>query len=215
MPTKHVKGEKMEEYIKIDYENVPAQSKNIRNGAIEVNNKLLESYRKIAEMHVCWYGKRYNELVTYFNELVPQLNQFLNVIVGEVPYMFEKIANTISDVDIQQNVAVPQKESIQKLEALPLIGDVGMRYISKEVDEISNEIMQLLQAAEDSMESVKRTVDNVELECEGSAEFKNEFTTLNNAFEYVINNIKTQFTKLMQADRELMEKAEKENSANN
>ena len=49
----------------------------------------------------------------------------------------------------------------------------------------------------------------------GSAEFKNEFTTLNNAFEYVINNIKTQFTKLMQADRELMEKAEKENSANN
>ena len=151
----------MEEYIKIDYENVPAQSKNIRNGAIEVNNKLLESYRKIAEMHVCWYGKRYNELVTYFNELVPQLNQFLNVIVGEVPYMFEKIANTISDVDIQQNVAVPQKESIQKLEALPLIDDVGMRYISKEVDEISNEIMQLLQAAEDSMESVKRTVDNV------------------------------------------------------
>ena len=205
----------MEEYIKIDYENVPAQSKNIRNGAIEVNNKLLESYRKIAEMHVCWYGKRYNELVTYFNELVPQLNQFLNVIVGEVPYMFEKIANTISDVDIQQNVAVPQKESIQKLEALPLIDDVGMRYISKEVDEISNEIMQLLQAAEDSMESVKRTVDNVESECEGSAEFKNEFTTLNNAFEYVINNIKTQFTKLMQADRELMEKAEKENSANN
>ena len=73
--------------------------------------------------------------------------------------MFEKIANTISDVDIQQNVAVPQKESIQKLEALPLIDDVGMRYISKEVDEISNEIMQLLQAAEDSMESVKRTVD--------------------------------------------------------
>ena len=201
--------------LKIDYESIPNQANKIRNTALEINDRILDVYKQVAEMHTHWYGKRYNELVTYFNELVPQLNQFLNVIVGEVPYMFEKIANTISDVDIQQNVAVPQKESIQKLEALPLIDDVGMRYISKEVDEISNEIMQLLQAAEDSMESVKRTVDNVELECEGSAEFKNEFTTLNNAFEYVINNIKTQFTKLMQADRELMEKAEKENSANN
>ena len=205
----------MAKIMNVDYEAMPNQAKQMRAQGKELNNELVGAYKKISDMHNCWYGKRYNELVTYFNELVPQLNQFLNVIVGEVPYMFEKIANTISDVDIQQNVAVPQKESIQKLEALPLIDDVGMRYISKEVDEISNEIMQLLQAAEDSMESVKRTVDNVELECEGSAEFKNEFTTLNNAFEYVINNIKTQFTKLMQADRELMEKAEKENSANN
>ena len=205
----------MAKIMNVDYEAMPNQAKQMRAQGKELNNELVGAYKKISDMHNCWYGKRYNELVTYFNELVPQLNQFLNVIVGEVPYMFEKIANTSSDVDIQQNVAVPQKESIQKLEALPLIDDVGMRYISKEVDEISNEIMQLLQAAEDSMESVKRTVDNVELECEGSAEFKNEFTTLNNAFEYVINNIKTQFTKLMQADRELMEKAEKENSANN
>ena len=66
----------MEEYIKIDYENVPAQSKNIRNGAIEVNNKLLESYRKIAEMHVCWYGKRYNEnIFKYISNLYEELQE--------------------------------------------------------------------------------------------------------------------------------------------
>lgn len=205
----------MDNYIKIDYESMPAQSKSIRNSAVELNNRILEVYRKIAEMHVCWYGERYNELVTKFNVLVPQLNQFLNVIVGEVPYMFEQIANTISDVDIQQNVAVPQKDSIQKLNELPIIDDVGMRYISKEVDEISTSIMQLLQQAGDIMEGIKRTVDNISLECEGSAEFKNGFAGLNNAFQFVIGNVETQFTELMKADREIMEKAEKENSAKN
>ena len=104
----------MEKQIKIDYENMPNQSNSIRGQAIEINNKLLAIYRKISEMHICWYGKRYNELVTKFNELAPQLNLFLEAIVGEVPYMFEEIANTVSDVDIKQNVAVPQKREYTK-----------------------------------------------------------------------------------------------------
>ena len=106
-------------------------------------------------------------------------------------------------------------DSIQKLNELPIIDDVGMRYISKEVDEISASIMQLLQQAGDIMEGIKRTVDNISLECEGSAEFKNGFAGLNNAFQFVIGNVETQFTELMKADREIMEKAEKENSAKN
>ena len=52
-------------------------------------------------------------MVTKLNELAPQLNLFLEAIVGEVPYMFEEIANTVSNVDIKQNVAVPLKESVQ------------------------------------------------------------------------------------------------------
>ena len=50
----------MENQIKIDYENMPNQSNSIRGQAIEINNKLLAIYRKISEMHICWYGKRYN-----------------------------------------------------------------------------------------------------------------------------------------------------------
>ena len=45
MFTKQVKGEKMENQIKIDYENMPNQSNSIRGQAIEINNKLLAIYR--------------------------------------------------------------------------------------------------------------------------------------------------------------------------
>lgn len=197
--------------IKIDYENMPTQSKSIRSRAIELNNKLLEVYRKIAEMHICWYGKRYNELVTKFNELAPQLNQFLEVIVGEVPYMFEQIANTVSDVDIKQNVAVPQKESVQKIQALPLINDVGMRYISKEVEEINTDVMRLFQEVEDIMQEIDRIVNQIKLECDGSEEFKRQFARLSETFQYTIGNVETQFAKLMQQDKELIETAEKKN----
>ena len=197
--------------IEIDYENIPAQSKNIRGLAREINNKLLNVYGKIAEMHVCWYGKRYNELVTNFNELVPQFNQFVDVIVGEVPYMFEKIANSISDVDVKYNVAVPQRESVQKIQLLPVIDDVGMRYISAEVDEININVVKLLQDAEDTMEGIKRIVEQINIDCDGSAEFKNQFSRLSDAFQYTINNVEKQFSELMKQDKELIETAEKKN----
>lgn len=197
--------------IEIDYENIPAQSKNIRGLAREINNKLLSVYGKIAEMHVCWYGKRYNELVTNFNELVPQFNQFVDVIVGEVPYMFEKIANSISDVDVKYNVAVPQRESVQKIQLLPVIDDVGMRYISAEVDEINTNVVKLLQDAEDTMEGIKRIVEQINIDCDGSAEFKNQFSRLSDAFQYTINNVEKQFSELMKQDKELIETAEKKN----
>ena len=201
----------MSDSISIDYENIPAQSKNIRGLAREINNKLLNVYGKIAEMHVCWYGKRYNELVTNFNELVPQFNQFVDVIVGEVPYMFEKIANSISDVDVKYNVAVPQRESVQKIQLLPVIDDVGMRYISAEVDEINTNVVKLLQDAEDTMEGIKRIVEQINIDCDGSAEFKNQFSRLSDAFQYTINNVEKQFTELMKQDKELIETAEKKN----
>ena len=201
----------MSDSISIDYENIPAQSKNIRGLAREINNKLLNVYGKIAEMHVCWYGKRYNELVTNFNELVPQFNQFVDVIVGEVPYMFEKIANSISDVDVKYNVAVPQRESVQKIQLLPVIDDVGMRYISAEVDEINTNVVKLLQDAEDTMEGIKRIVEQINIDCDGSAEFKNQFSRLSDAFQYTINNVEKQFSELMKQDKELMETAEKKN----
>lgn len=197
--------------IEIDYENIPAQSKNIRGLAREINNKLLNVYGKIAEMHVCWYGKRYNELVTNFNELVPQFNQFVDVIVGEVPYMFEKIANSISDVDVKYNVAVPQRESVQKIQLLPVIDDVGMRYISAEVDEINTNVVKLLQDAEDTMEGIKRIVEQINIDCDGSAEFKNQFSRLSDAFQYTINNVEKQFSELMKQDKELIETAERKN----
>ena len=98
----------MRSSVKINYNEIPIESRSAREYAKEINSNLIEVYKEVAEMHTCWYGKRYNELVLKFNSLVPQLNQFLDLIVGEVPCMYEKIANNFSDVDIKQNVTTEQ-----------------------------------------------------------------------------------------------------------
>lgn len=201
-------------YMKIDYESVPMQAKSIRDNAEEINTKLLYVYNEIEAMHQYWYGKRYNQLVNNFNNLVPQLNKFLNAIVGDIPYIFEKIANSISTIDIQQSVTTEQKESVQKLSEVPVIEDVGMRYNTKEVENISESIKKTLQEISELMEKIKQTGDQLSIECINSGELKTRFGNMANAFQQVINNIETQFTELMQKDKELMEATEMANNVN-
>ncbi len=202
----------MSSEVRVDYENMPSQSDNIRNTALELNGRLTAVYQKVTEMHAHWYGKRYNELVTKFNELAPQLNQFLEVIVAEVPYMFEGIANNFSEVDIQQNIATARKESYKKIEEIPVIDDVGMRYIQEEVANVQTEILSDFTSAKELMDSMQKTVQQIVLECDGADEFRSQFRILTDTFKQVLDNVETQFTELMNKDREQIENAEKANT---
>ena len=68
---------------------------------------------------------------------------------------------------------------------------------------------------EDIMQEIDRTVDQIKLECDGSEEFRRQFVRLSDAFQYTIGNVESQFSKLMQQDRELMEEAERKNNVAN
>lgn len=198
--------------VKVDYDEIPIESKSIRGYAKEINSNLIEVYKEVADMHAHWYGKRYNELVEKFNNLVPQLNQFLELIVGEVPCMYEKIANNFSEVDINQNVTTSQEEPVIKLTKNPIINDVGMRYIEEEVTVAEKSIVSILHDTIDTMEIINRTVSQMELVCDGAEEFNSQFSKLTDTFKQVLNNIETQFNMLMEQDRNLMKEAEKDST---
>lgn len=198
--------------VKVDYDEIPIESKSIRGYAKEINSNLIEVYKEVADMHAHWYGKRYNELVEKFNNLVPKLNQFLELIVGEVPCMYEKIANNFSEVDINQNVTTSQEEPVIKLTVNPIINDVGMRYIEEEVTVAEKSIVSILHDTIDTMEIIYRTVSQMELVCDGAEEFNSQFSKLTDTFKQVLNNIETQFNMLMEQDRNLMKEAEKDST---
>ncbi len=198
--------------VLIDYEGIPQQSSSMRNIANQINEKLVNAYNDVMKMHEYWYGKRYNELVTKFNNLVPKLNQFLEVIVSEVPYILDSIANNFSSVDIGQNVSAAQRASAQNVQEIPITADVGMRYLQGEVANMESQIISSLHEAKELMQTMERTAGQMILECDGAGDFKSQFNKLTSSFGQTIDNIESQFTNLMAEDRKQIENAEKSNT---
>ncbi len=198
--------------LRIDYESIPNQANKIRNTALEINDRILDVYKQVADMHAHWYGKRYNELVSKFNELAPQFNKFLEVIVSQIPYMFDAIANDFSGIDIQQNVATARKKGYKSIQEIQIFNDVGMRYLQSEVDPYQTEIVSDFRSAKELMDSMQKTVEQIILQCDGADEFRSQFRNLVSSFKQVLDNVESQFVELMNKDRAQIEKAEKLNT---
>ena len=201
----------MSSVVVIDYENIPTNSNAIRNYAKEINQKLLDVYKQIEGLHEYWYGQRYNELVAEFNKIVANLNQFLNILVLEVPSVYEQIANEFSNVDIQKNIATIQKEDAIKIQEIEIKKDEGMKFITSDAERIQKLITTDFNVTSTLIDSIQRAMVQINIKCDGIDEFNSELTKLINVYKDVIANIIQSFTKLMNTAKAQIELAEKTN----
>lgn len=201
----------MSSVVVIDYENIPTNSNAIRNYAKEINQKLLDVYKQIEGLHEYWYGQRYNELVAEFNKIVANLNQFLNILVLEVPSVYEQIANEFSNVDIQKNIATIQKEDAIKIQKIEIKKDEGMKFITSDAERIQKLITTDFNDTSTLIDSIQRAMVQINIKCDGIDEFNSELTKLINVYKDVIANIIQSFTKLMNTAKAQIELAEKTN----
>lgn len=201
----------MSSVVVIDYENIPTNSNAIRNYAKEINQKLLDVYKQIEGLHEYWYGQRYNELVAEFNKIVANLNQFLNILVLEVPSVYEQIANEFSNVDIQKNIATIQKEDAIKIQEIEIKKDEGMKFITSDAERIQKLITTDFNDTSTLIDSIQRAMVQINIKCDEIDEFNSELTKLINVYKDVIANIIQSFTKLMNTAKAQIELAEKTN----
>jgi len=198
----------------VDYEAMPGQAREMRGYGKQLNNEMTKAYSSVAEMHNSWYGKRYNELVKIFNNLVPQLNEMLTLVVTEIPYALETIANNYSQADRGTNVTNANNEGPNKLTNLTISNDVGMKFLTSNVSTAQKSISANFNNAKELMNKIQVAYGKIQWQSEASEAFKNKFTKLKNDIVASFENINTQFTKLMKETEQDIESAEKANKVN-
>lgn len=196
----------------VDYEKMPSEAKQMRQEGNSLNNEMTNAYNNIKEMHSSWYGKRYNELVKLFNNMVPQLNELLELVVREIPSTLETIANNYSQADRGQNATTVDNTSAKKIENIPITEDVGMRFITSTVESIQQQVETNFQNAVEQMNKIESIFNKVTWESEAADAFKSKFAKLKSNIIESFNNIKSQFTKLMNQTKEDVQSAESANT---
>ena len=196
----------------VDYEAMPRQAKAMREYALELNNELRTAYSNVGEMHNSWYGVRYNELVKDFNELIPQVNDLLKLVVTEIPFAVETIANTYAQADKGQNVTSAEETSANNIENLPITNDVGMRFMTAEVANTQRSVSEKFDASKELMNKIEAEYNRVEWQSEASESFKARFNKLKNDILMAFDNINNEFSKLMTQTQQDIETTEKANT---
>lgn len=196
----------------VDYEAMPRQAKAMREYALELNNELRTAYSNVGEMHNSWYGVRYNELVKDFNELIPQVNDLLKLVVTEIPFAVETVANNYAQADKGQNVTSAEETSANNIENLPITNDVGMRFMTSDVANTQRNVSAKFDSSKELMNKIESEYNRVDWQSEASESFKARFEKLKNDILSAFDNINNEFSKLMTQTQEDIENTEKSNT---
>ena len=187
----------MARIMEVDYEAIPGKAKRIRAQGQELNNEIVTAYNSIANMHSSWFGKRYNELVTLFNNLIPQINEMLTLAVQEIPFALETVANSYSQADTGTNVVGAERTEARKVSNLAVPNDIGMKFMSSEVTNVKESVSSNFKNAKNKMDEIESTYAQINWQSEASEVFKSKFTRLKQQIATAFEEIDVQFTKLM------------------
>lgn len=196
----------------VDYEQMAKQATQMRRNGVSFNTELSNAYRSIADMHSVWYGKRYNELVKAFNEMTTSINEMLNLVVSEIPFTLETIANNYSQADKGSNVTSASKEAPKKVANLSISNEVGMKFITESVNSTQTNVSNNFTKAKELMNTIESDYGKIKWQSEASEAFKAKFRKLKNEIVTAFENINKDFTKLMNQTKEDIQAAESANT---
>ena len=198
----------------VDYQDLAIKAKDIRNHANELNELFTKIYQEIMSLHQAWYGKRYNELAKNFNELAPSINEMLKLTYGEIPFALETIANNFSQADTGSNTTSAQQTAERKMVNLPTPSDVGMRFMEAQVRETKNNVTTGFKNANEKMTAIENTYNKISWKSESAEAFRAKFTMLKNQITKEIDELNSQFDKLMEQAMEDLRITEQKNTVN-
>lgn len=201
----------MPNVIESDYQGIQRTAENIRSMGEELNREIAKAYQSVAEMHNSWYGKRYNTLVQDFNNLIPQINQMLELVVVQIPNTLDQIAQNYSRMDTEP-LSAKTRNTLQKISNLTISNDVGMRFLTGEVSEGQTKVSNNFKNSTTKMNEIESQCSSMKWKSEAADAFTNQFKKIKNEISSEFENINSQFVKLMNQALEDMEATEKANT---
>lgn len=188
----------MAKIMNVDYEAMPGQAGQMRAHGEALNAEMTTAYKSIADMHNVWYGQRYNALVKEFNTLAPKINELLELVVGEIPFALETIANNYSQADKGSNACSANKTAPNKIAELAISSDVGMKFLTADVTTTKTNVSNNFKNAKEKMNTIESVYNGIQWQSEAADAFKAKFTRLKSEIISAFENIDSQFTTLME-----------------
>jgi len=202
----------MARIAEVDYMAMSRQAKDMRGKGNELNTELTTAYNSVGEMHNAWYGQRYNELAKAFNNLAPKVNEMLKLVVGEIPFTLETIANNYAQADRGSNAGSAENTPPKAVPEIATPTDVGMKFMTSEVESTKTAVSTNFTVAQEKMNEIGTVLSQVQWDSEAAEAFRSKFAQLKGQITESFNDINKQFGDLMQQTLDDIQRTETANT---
>lgn len=192
----------------------PGIASKIRSFGQELNSEFVTAYKSVIAMNADWYGQRYADLATEFNNLTKTLDDMFTLVVTEVPFNLETVANNYSNWDTGQNVCTAQQATIINTPTIEPSSATGIRFITESVTSTQSSVSANFDKASGCMNSIEQVLKSITWESESARVFKDKFDQMKKNIDEAIKQIKDSFGKSIKTTVEEMEAAETANTIN-
>lgn len=196
----------------VDYAAIPGHASGMRTLGQNLNSEVTKAYESIKSMSNNWYGQRYNALVKNFNNLIPEINKMLVLVVTDIPYALETVANNYSQADQGKNVVNASQTSPKKIQSIPTSTKVGLKFVTESVTSTQKSVSSNFEKSITKMNEIETRFKKISWKSDAATSFQKEFSSLKKAISEAFTEINKQFKSLMTQAINDIEKAESSNT---
>jgi len=196
----------------VDYAAIPGHASAMRTLGQNLNSEITKAYESVKAMSNNWYGVRYNALIKNFNDLIPEINKMLTLVVTDIPYTLETVANNYSQADQGKNVVNASQTSPKKIQNIPTSSKVGLKFMTESVKGTQTSVQGNFEKAISKMNEIEARFKKITWTSDAATSFQKEFSKLKKAISDAFTEIKKQFKTLMDQTISDIEKAETSNT---
>ena len=197
----------------VDYEAIPGKTLEMKRIGQTLMKEIQGAYTDVENMHSVWYGKRYNELLGDFNNLVPKVNELIDLVWGEIPYTLEIVANNYAKAD-GVSIRAAERANPTKIIELSIPSDTGMRFESSSVLSVRDSVVGKFNNAKNEMDQFQTVYIGINWESDASRVFEGRFVSLKSQVVEAFNTISNSFQRLMTETEEDIQSTETNNTVN-
>lgn len=200
--------------VNVNYNTMPGMANQIRQNGQELNNELQTARTSIESVNATWYGKSYNDLALMFEGIIPQINEMLELIVGEIPFALETIANNYAAADGQTSAVVaPNKTEPNNLVPLNVNRTEDFNIDVSEVENLRTGLTRNFSNARDKMNTAESIYNSIQWQSSQASEaFRARFTKLKSEIISAFEEIDSHLSKVLQEQINRTEEAESQST---
>ena len=195
-----------------DYRQFPTFAKDMRDKGIEIKRKCLDIRRNFAEeLHKCWRGNLYNDLITIFNEMIPEFESIMKLLIETIPEQIEIVANNYSVTDAGERATTVGGEIAGKIDPIPIVQEV-LSFDQVDAETIRKIIISDFSTISGFISQYLAIFHSMPWESDAQAKFNADINAKKDSLDRLTSQMQNAFAQYMQQASDALANAERHNT---